>query len=130
MKIVKDYHSSYLPETVYNAWISENMVFPPITRIEIQPKLNGNFLLYSGSGEDKGIMKGKILEIVPHHKIRYSWHWDGSNETTEVTVEFVKSENGSTIKLTHQGFLTKPSLERHASGWDFYVSSLEDRLDV
>jgi len=68
---------------------------------------------------------GIFLELSPPKKLRYTWHWEGSEEATEVSVEFGKEHGETRIQLEHQGFSNSEELNAHAQGWDAYIRGVE-----
>ncbi len=70
-------------------------------------------------------MVGKFLELVKNKLIKYSWHWEGTDEETMVTLRIKSDGDGTAIHLIHEGFNSEESLKMHARGWDEYVSDLE-----
>ncbi len=113
------------PKQAYEAWISESMTIEPVVKIEIDAKPGGQFILHAQSGDDTHLMEGTILEIIPEKMLRYSWQWQGDPESTTVTVTFDAEGKGCLLEINHQGFLSQESLERHQSGWGYYVAELE-----
>ena len=64
-------------------------------------------------------------------ELLYSWHWQGSDETTLVNVEFSSEQGGgggSKVHIVHTGFTSEESREMHDSGWDHYFKSLEEKI--
>ena len=125
----KTYYSQFNVATLFAAWISPEMTIPPVTKIEAEPKVGGDFILHSESENGVSVMKGKFLEFLENERLKYTWNWQDSDEETVILVEF-KSEGGKTnIHLVHSGFATKESLDMHASGWDYYVEALLQKLE-
>ena len=115
---------------VFEAWVSEGSVVPPVTSIESDPKVGGKYILYVGDGEQQHQMIGVFKQLVWGDKLEYSWNWQGTDEVTTVTVDFQKSDDGSTlVTLSHQGFQTEESKSIHDQGWDSYLSGLSKLID-
>ena len=74
------------------------------------------------------IMRGKFLKLEQNQQLKYTWEWEGTDETTTVSVDFITGKEANTVRVTHEGFLTKESRALHASGWDHYFSELESLL--
>lgn len=128
MVISKDYHSKISIPELFAAWISPKMLIHPVTKIDVKPQVGGHLILQSESAQGLSVMKGEFLELEQDRKLKYTWHWEGSDETTIVTIVFGSEGQLSTINLRHEGFLTKESMEMHDDGWDYYVSALEKKL--
>lgn len=128
MKLTKTYQTKLSVQTIFEAWISAEMVVPPITKIEVAPEVGGHFILHAQSNTGSLAMRGKFLEIEPNKKLKYTWNWEGSEETTIITVDFITGVEVSTIQITQADFLEQDSMERHATGWDYYFEALEKKL--
>ncbi|SMD36038.1 Uncharacterized conserved protein YndB, AHSA1/START domain [Reichenbachiella faecimaris] len=128
MNLIKKYTSKFSVKTLFEAWISPKMVIPPITKIEVAPVVGGHFRLYSERGDFETVMNGRFIELEENKKVKYSWHWDGSEEVSIVTVEFEEFEKNTVININHEGFNNEESRDMHAIGWDWYMKELEVRL--
>ena len=129
MKVVKQYQLPYSYQTVFDAWVSEEMVVAPVTRIASTPEVGGQYILYVGAGDDQQAMVGEFKEITGGQRIVYTWNWQGSPETTLVSVEFSESNQGTKIELIHDGFESEESRALHDQGWDSYVTGLSKLLE-
>lgn len=121
MIIEKRYSLHCSPSQVYDAWLSDDSIIPPVVSINSDPKPNGIYLLKTRDTT----MVGKFLELVHNKLIKYSWHWEGTDEETMVTLWIKSDGDGTAIHLIHKGFNSEESLKMHARGWDEYVSALE-----
>lgn len=66
------------------------------------------FRFYGGPEERRYLHICQILEVIPEHKLSYSWRYDGFNGMSVVTFE-LEEENGNTkLCLTHEGIETFP----------------------
>ncbi len=128
MKIDKQYRTKIEPLKLFGAWVSEDMVIEPATKIESKPEVGGHYRLYAAAPPNEFVMHGEFKEVDWGKKLVYSWHWQGTDETTLITVEFEESETGTIVNLSHEGFLTQESLDNHNNGWDSYFKGLEARL--
>ncbi len=128
MTITKRYTSKLSISDLYEAWISPEMTISPVIKIDIDPRIGGQFILHSQMQNTTSIMKGRILEIIKDQKLIYTWHWEGSDETSVVTVDFASESDQSIIQISHIGLLTKESEKNHSMGWDAYFEALEKKL--
>ncbi len=130
MDYKQNFNLAVSPEQAYNAWISEDMTIAPVVKIEVDPNPGGRFVLHAKNGAEIFLMEGTFIDLQPFHKISYHWQWQGTEEVTTVTVNFTSIKGGCLLGLTHEGFLSEESKERHRVGWEYYVSQLEQRLKV
>ena len=112
---------------VFAAWLSNDSVIAPVTRIDIQPEVGGHYRLKIGDAPDAPTMDGRVLAIEPDRYVRYTWRWGSGPEST-VDVRFDDMGDGTAVRIDHSGFADSADAERHSSGWDSYVSGLKALL--
>ena len=127
-KINSNWVLPFTQAEVYAAWVSNDTVIPPATRMDIKPEVGGHYRLYAAGDGFTATNEGVFLDVEKNRRLRYSWHWNGDEETTEVEVTFASHPTGTELQLTHSGFLTEDSRNRHDEGWDSYVSGLRAHL--
>jgi len=130
MKINKHYQVKTERTMLFNAWISESMLIPPIVKIEVEPRVSGSFILHAQADDEILLMKGEFLEIVPYEKLIYTWNWQGNPEITTVAVSFIEIPSGTEVLLTHEGFETQESKQLHEQGWETYMKELSKKLEA
>lgn len=102
---------------------------------EIDARKGGKYKM--GSEADGFVNRGEFLEAIPDQLLVYTWNiqrFDEKGNTipkphqeqpTKVTVRFEKTEKGTKIKLTHEGF---PEQDEeywgHAVGWEMLVGEV------
>lgn len=128
MTIKKEYTSDISKVVIFKAWISQDMVIEPITKIICDPVIGGVLELYSESSSHNSVMKGVFKEIILYEKLVYTWYWEGSEEETIVNVKFQSRDDKTIVKIEHSGFLTEESKKMHNTGWDSYFSGLIDKI--
>ena len=118
-KFSKSYVIEFPRELVFAKWVAEDTVVSPAEKMEIEPRLGGAYRLLMPGG---GVMEGVFSEFSENERVTYSWHWVGSDETTEVDVTFEDHPDGTEVHVMHSGFTSSESLDNHSSGWDSYVA--------
>lgn len=104
------------------------MAIDPVFKIECDLTPGGIFRLFAKSEESEGVMTGTFREIVINEKLVYSWNWEGSPETTTVTVEFITENQGTQVVISQVGFQSMESHELHDQGWVRYFNGLELKI--
>lgn len=80
---------------------------------------------FAGTGRkgEKYIHLCKIIEVVPNHKLAYSWRYKDYDGNSLVTFELFAEGNKTRLKLTHEGIETLAAngpdfaRESFAAGW-------------
>lgn len=111
-------------------WLMPNN-FKPIVGHEFQFKTNAMPAL-----ELDGIMHCKVLEIIPHQKLVYTWKAGSGNGifTLDTVVEWTLEPygNGTRLSLKHSGF-QKANLAIFTGmtdGWQKKVQQLQDLMNA
>lgn len=74
---------------------------------------------------------GRFLSIEEGERIEMTWvSGEGGTEGVEtvLTVELSAHENGTFLSLTHAGFLTEESKNKHQEAWPMILDQLEERM--
>jgi uncharacterized protein YndB with AHSA1/START domain len=72
--------------------------------------------------------RGSFREVVPVHRLAYSFGWDGSAEvppgSSLVEIDLIDRDGGTLLRMTHSGLPSAAQCEGHAKGWAHYHSRL------
>ena len=128
MIITTERHFEFTAEQVYAAWVGEDTLVAPVTRIEKDVRLGGHYRLFVQTDDFTAVMQATYLEIQPNRKLVYSWEWNDDGEETRVEVNFIPQGNGCLVKLAHGEFQKQESFDRHAFGWENYFDGLVKQL--
>jgi uncharacterized protein YndB with AHSA1/START domain len=124
LSIHKNYRVSLPTERLYEAWISPKTVIPPVSRIEVEPKVDGFLRLLVEMPQGTSVMNGRFLSLAYPTQLVYTWEWDNNGEVTTITVDFKAVTDGTEITITHVGFQSEASRATHDTGWDSYVAGV------
>ena len=74
------------------------------------------------------VTRGEYLEIVPHHRVVFTWGWETEGSTPppgESTVEISLIPEGAAtlVRLRHLG-LSAEERKAHGEGWDYFLPRL------
>ena len=128
MQIDSTWYLPFPPAKVYAAWVSNDTVIPPATRMDIKAEVGGHYRLAAAGDDFTATNEGEFLEVEKDKRLLYSWHWQGDEETTQVEAQFNPHPEGTELRLRHGTFTTKESLVNHDNGWNSYVAGLRDLL--
>ena len=95
-------------------------------QLEAQP---GGLYLVNVTGAR--FARGSFREVVPVHRLAYSFGWDGSEEVPPGSslVEIDPMEqppHGTLLRLTHTGLPNAGQCASHAEGWAHYLGRLAE----
>jgi|SRR5271166_3940829 len=117
-------------ERLFNAWTDPAEVrhwFGPeganVLDVKMDVRVGGRYLISvkGCEGDTTNTVVGEFREVTPPSKVEYTWRWDGDSDwdgvESVVTVEFLERAGGSELRLTHRGFPSEESRNRHEHGW-------------
>lgn len=95
---------------------------------EIDFKVDGHYRLGMIHIEKQieHVVGGIFLEIILNKKIVFTWKWEDRNEENSsiITIDFNKTDNGSELILTQTGFSSEESRKDHNNGWELCLNEL------
>jgi uncharacterized protein YndB with AHSA1/START domain len=97
--------------------------------VTTEPHEGGIYLLKDVGGQAQGrAARGAFREVVPVHRLAYSFGWDGDEAmppgSTLIEIDLIDQDGGTLLRLTHSGL---PDAARHAAhgiGWAHYLGRL------
>jgi uncharacterized protein YndB with AHSA1/START domain len=95
-------------------------------QLEAQP---GGLYLVNVTGAR--FARGSFREVVPVHRLAYSFGWDGSEEvppgSSLVEIDLMEQPpDGTLLRLTHTGLPNAGQCASHAEGWAHYLGRLAE----
>lgn len=120
------------PEVLTQWWCTPGFVFK---NIAIDAKPLGTYRFEVGAPEADSsnacIVEGCFLEVIPGHKLIYSWAMrtpglEVSDTCVSITMEAVG--NQTELTLTHSGFSDPDIYELHRTDWPIVLCNLEELL--
>ncbi|MBB3167691.1 SRPBCC family protein [Simiduia aestuariiviva] len=109
-------------------WFAPGTMTVPSAEAQVTPGGHYRIVMQEDNGEQH-IVGGTYLEVVDEALLRFSWCWEGSDHTTEVTVAFQSlSATQSSLTLTHSEFVDQTSCDKHQQGWQGCLANLLQRL--
>ena len=90
----------------------------------LEPQPGGLYLL-DVNGKDK--VRGAFREVVPVHRLVYSFGWEGNEEvppgSSQIEIDLIEQPDGTLMRMTHSG-LPPSAVPAHAKGWAHYLDRL------
>jgi len=121
-------------ERVYAAWTDPEKMrrwFAPgdmtVPDAEADVRVGGRYRVTMQGGEcEFNVTGGVYREVIPNHRLVFTWQWEGTDLETLVTLEFRSvSANETELTLTHEGFDNESTRDKHGEGWNGCLVNLE-----
>ena len=95
------------------------------TEATVDPHPGGLYLV-NVSGKD--IARGRFTEVIPVHRLAYSFGWEG-HETIPpgsglIEIDLIERDGGTLLRMTHSGLPSATHQASHAKGWAHYIGRL------
>src|SRR3954468_10758622 len=94
-------------------------------KIEMHP---GGIYLLKGVGDRGRVARGAFREVVPVHRLAYSFGWEGDEEvppgSSLVEIDLIDRDGGTLLRMTHSGLPSEAKRAGHAKGWAHYLGRL------
>ena len=94
---------------------------------ETEARLDGVYLL-KGIGRGGRTARGAFREVIPVHRLAYSFGWDADDEvppgSSLIEIDLIDRDGGTLMRMTHSGLPNETSCTNHATGWAHYIGRL------
>ena len=95
------------------------------TEARVEPHIDGLYLV-NVSGKDTA--EGRFTEVIPVHRLAYSFGWRGRDDTPPgsglIEIDLIEREGGTLLRLTHSGLPDAEACANHEQGWTHYLARL------
>ena len=96
------------------------------TEATAQPHPGGIYLV-NVTGKD--IARGRFTEVIPVHRLAYSFGWEGREdvppESSLIEIDLIDHEpDGTLLRMTHSGLPDAELCAAHEQGWMHYFARL------
>jgi uncharacterized protein YndB with AHSA1/START domain len=79
-------------------------------------------------GVNGRLARGAFREVVPVHRLAYSFGWEGSEEVPPgsglIEIDLIDRDGGTLLRMTHSGLPNAAQCASHAKGWAHYFGRL------
>jgi uncharacterized protein YndB with AHSA1/START domain len=76
----------------------------------------------------RGTARGTFREVVPVHRLAYSFGWEGRDEappdSTLIEIDLLERDGGALLRMTHSGLPNEAQRVSHGRGWSHYLDRL------
>jgi len=95
------------------------------TQAQAEPHPGGIYLVNVG-GKNKA--RGQFTEVIPVHRLAYSFGWEGSDKvppgSSLIEIDLVDKGAGTLVRLAHSGLPDREQCIAHEKGWAHYLDRL------
>ena len=88
----------------------------------------GGLYLIKGVGARASTARGAFREVVPVHRLAYSFGWEGREEVPPgsglIEIDLIDRDGGTLLRMTHSGLPNEAQCAGHARGWAHYLGRL------
>ena len=95
------------------------------TEATVEPRQGGLYLV-NVTGKD--VARGRFTEVIPVHRLAYSFGWDGRDEvppgSSLIEIDLIDRDGGTLLRMTHSGLPTAAKCAGHDIGWAHYLGRL------
>jgi uncharacterized protein YndB with AHSA1/START domain len=93
-----------------------------------EPHPGGIYLVKGVGGRNGRNARGTFREVVPVHRLAYSFGWDGDESVPPgsglVEIDLIDRDGGTLVRLTHTGLPDAAQMAAHEKGWAYYFGRL------
>ncbi|MBV8192565.1 MAG: SRPBCC domain-containing protein [Alphaproteobacteria bacterium] len=87
----------------------------------------GLYLIKSVAGRPN-VARGAFKEVVPIHRLAYSFGWEGSEEvppgSSLVEIDLSEKDGRTLVRFRHSGLPSAAQCANHNRGWEYYLDRL------
>ena len=101
--------------------------------VEVDLRVGGHYAIRLEVEGGHVTAHGTYREVDPPRRLVYTWGWREPHPMkaeTLVTVEFVPVEEGTGIRLSHEGFPMPGDRDGHEEGWNICLERLSELVGV
>src|SRR5580658_1255682 len=95
------------------------------TEGQIEPRPGGLYLINVTGAR---FARGSFREVVPVHRLAYSFGWDGDEVvppgSSLIEIDLVDRDGGTLLRMTHSGLPNAAECAGHDKGWAHYLGRL------
>lgn len=95
------------------------------TDAKVEPQPGGLYVVKVGG---RNIGRGKFTEVVPVHRLAYSFGWEEDEKMPPssglIEIDLIDQDGGTLLRMAHSGLPDTGEADRHGRGWAHYLARL------
>jgi len=95
------------------------------TEAQVEPRPGGLYLVNVTGAR---FARGAFREVVPVHRLAYSFGWEGSEAvppgSSLIEIDLIEEPDGTLLRFTHSGLPNAEQCAAHGDGWAHYLGRL------
>ena len=95
------------------------------TEATVDPHPGGIYLVNVGG---KGVARGSFTEVIPVHRLAYSFGWEGRENvppgSSLIEIDLLDRDGGTLLRMAHSGLPDAQECASHEEGWTHYLERL------
>jgi len=124
--VQRETHIAAPPATVFALLTDPDKILRWMgTEAEVEPHPGGLYLVNVTGAR---VARGSFREVVPVHRLAYSFGWENSDEvppgSTLVEIDLIEKPDGTLLRMTHTGLPSARECASHMEGWTNYLGRL------
>jgi uncharacterized protein YndB with AHSA1/START domain len=88
----------------------------------------GGIYMVKGIANGPRVARGTFREVVPVHRLAYSFGWEGRDEvppgSSLIEIDLIERDGGTLVRLTHSGLPNAQQCAEHNTGWAHYLDRI------
>jgi uncharacterized protein YndB with AHSA1/START domain len=93
-----------------------------------EPHPGGLYVVKGIGGDPLRAARGNFREVVPVHRLAYSFGWEGSDAvppgSSLIEIDLLERNGGTLLRLTHSGLPDAIQCANHNIGWGHYLARI------